>query len=89
MRRLVVVQLAMFAVIAAVVIPFGIRFVAGPAGLMPPMTLHATLEPLKPIEATDWAEIERGVVQRAALLLRAKNAQLAKVSVFAFRQRAI
>ena len=31
MRRLVVVQLAMFAVIAAVVIPFGIRFVAGPA----------------------------------------------------------
>ncbi|MCB0929697.1 MAG: MCE family protein [Mycobacterium sp.] len=43
MRRLVVVQLAMFAVIAAVVIPFGIRFVAGPAGLMPPMTLHATM----------------------------------------------
>ena len=33
MKRLVVVQVLMFLVIAAVVILFGVRFVAGPAGL--------------------------------------------------------
>ncbi|AMD55783.1 MlaD family protein [Mycolicibacterium fortuitum] len=43
MRRLVVVQLAIFAVIAAIVIPFGIRYVAGPLGFRTPMTLTATM----------------------------------------------
>lgn len=43
MKRLVVVQVLMFLVIAAVVIPFGVRFVAGPAGLSTPMTLRASM----------------------------------------------
>lgn len=43
MRRLVVVQLAIFAVIAAIVIPFGIRYVAGPQGFRTAMTLTATM----------------------------------------------
>ncbi|CQD08564.1 MCE-family protein Mce3F [Mycolicibacterium conceptionense] len=43
MRRLVVVQLAIFAVIAAIVIPFGIRYVAGPQGFRTPMTLNANM----------------------------------------------
>lgn len=43
MRRLVVVQMLMFLAIAAVVVPFGVQFVAGPAGLRAPMPLHATM----------------------------------------------
>jgi len=43
MRRLVVVQMLMFLAIAAVVVPFGVQFVAGPAGLREPMPLHATM----------------------------------------------
>lgn len=43
MRRLVLVQLLMFAVIAAVVVPFGVRYVAGPQGFHSPMMLHATM----------------------------------------------
>ncbi|MHC9290900.1 MlaD family protein [Mycobacterium sp. LTG2003] len=43
MKRLVLVQLAIFAVIAAIVVPFGIRFVAGPQGFRTPMTLTATM----------------------------------------------
>ncbi len=43
MKRLVVVQILMFLAIAAVVIPFGVRFVAGPAGLATPMMLHANM----------------------------------------------
>ncbi|MGV0740923.1 MlaD family protein [Mycolicibacterium sp. XJ870] len=43
MKRLVLVQLVIFAVIAAVVVPFGIRYVAGPQGFRTPMTLTATM----------------------------------------------
>nr|MDT0524313.1 MlaD family protein [Streptomyces sp. DSM 41633] len=37
------VQLAIFAAIATIVIPFGIRYVAGPQGFRTPMTLTATM----------------------------------------------
>lgn len=43
MKRLVVVQLAIFAAIAAIVIPFGVRYVAGPQGFRTPMMLTATM----------------------------------------------
>lgn len=43
MKRLVLVQLTIFAVIAAMVIPFGIRYVAGPAGLGEPMRVTTTM----------------------------------------------
>ena len=43
MNRLVIVQLAIFAAIAAIVVPFGIRYVAGPQGFRTPMTLNATM----------------------------------------------
>lgn len=43
MRRLVLVQLAIFAMIAAVVMPFGVRYVAGPQGFRTPMTLTAAM----------------------------------------------
>lgn len=43
MRRLVLVQLALFAVIAAIVVPFGVRFVAGPQGFRAPLLLTATM----------------------------------------------
>lgn len=43
MRRLVLVQMLMFLAIAAVVVPFGVQFVAGPAGLRTPITLYATM----------------------------------------------
>ncbi|MEE6163830.1 MULTISPECIES: MCE family protein [unclassified Mycolicibacterium] len=43
MRRLVVVQLAIFAAIAAIVVPFGVRYVAGPQGFRTPMLLNATM----------------------------------------------
>jgi phospholipid/cholesterol/gamma-HCH transport system substrate-binding protein len=42
-KRLVVVQMLMFLAIAAAVVPFGIQFVAGPAGLRTPMLLHANM----------------------------------------------
>lgn len=43
MSRLVLVQLVMFAVIAAVVVPFGITYVAGPRGLITPITINADM----------------------------------------------
>ena len=43
MRRLVVVQGAIFAVIAVIVVPFGIRFVAGSQGFRTPLLLNATM----------------------------------------------
>lgn len=43
MRRLVLVQALMFLAIAVVVVPLGIRFVAGPQGLRTPMTLNANM----------------------------------------------
>ncbi|BDE12270.1 MULTISPECIES: MlaD family protein [Mycobacterium] len=43
MKRLVIIQLAIFALIAAIVIPFGIRYVAGPQGFRTPILLTATM----------------------------------------------
>ena len=43
MRRLVLIQLAMFLAIAAVVVPFGVTYVAGPRGLRTPMTVQASM----------------------------------------------
>ncbi|MGV0836558.1 MCE family protein [Mycolicibacterium thermoresistibile] len=43
MRRLVLVQLLLFAVIAAVVVPFGITYVAGPQGFTSATVLTATM----------------------------------------------
>lgn len=43
MRRLVLVQLVMFLVIAAAVIPFGVRYVVGAQGFTDPIRLHATM----------------------------------------------
>ncbi|MDY6995723.1 MAG: MCE family protein [Actinomycetota bacterium] len=43
MKRLVIVQALMFVGIAALVVPLGIGFVAGPEGLRTPMRLHATM----------------------------------------------
>jgi len=43
MNRLVITQLSIFAVIAAVVMPFGVNYVAGSGGLRTPMYLNATM----------------------------------------------
>lgn len=43
MSRLVLVQVAIFAVISAIVVPFGIRYVVGSQGFQTPTTLHATM----------------------------------------------
>jgi len=53
-KRLVLVQLAIFAVIAAMVIPFGIRYVAGPAGLGEPTRVTTTMT-----DAFDVTDSER------------------------------
>ncbi|NLU81707.1 MlaD family protein [Rhodococcus sp. HNM0569] len=44
MKRLALVQLVLFAVTAAVVIPFGIYYVVGPQGLAGQLRVHATME---------------------------------------------
>ena len=43
MKRLVLVQLAIFAAVAAIVIPFGVRYVAGPQGFRTPLMLTASM----------------------------------------------
>lgn len=43
MTRLVLVQVAIFAAISAIVVPFSIRYVVGAQGFQTPMTLHATM----------------------------------------------
>lgn len=43
MNRLVITQLSIFAVIAAVVMPFGVNYVAGSGGLRAPMYIDATM----------------------------------------------
>ncbi|NKS36792.1 MCE family protein [Rhodococcus hoagii] len=43
MRRVVLVQLVLFAITAAVVVPFGIAYVAGPGAFRDPIRLHANM----------------------------------------------
>jgi len=43
MNRLVITQLSIFAIIAAVVLPFGVNYVAGARGLRTPMRINATM----------------------------------------------